>query len=193
MTKSPNPDVIVNVLALGAFVGFTLGGFLVRSVKMQGDASVEWTERIERAESKLDAKAMNELEQLRDETDEVLGDPELGTDPSKLATADPTPLFERAKKTTKLFAARKAIGESHTKHLRVAPWETAFLIGALVADVLLTLYYSNVIDESAVRIVGLIFAAVCGTALLVLFALELIYRHRMSSSEALAEKREVAS
>jgi hypothetical protein len=183
---SLSPSEQTGIIALGATMMAAAGSGAFRLASLRGDTNSKWSRRVPFAVSALNEKATLELEELRDEINELLptgseSNP-VAIDPDDVVTA-PAALSERTKTIADLFGASARMESDLAWLIRLGP----VLVGSLgtfaLAAALLTVFYAQLLDWSALRVGGLIMLAISVATLVVATVVYIVLQHRLASDE----------
>lgn len=141
----------------GAAVVIVAAGGIVKAAQMRGETHNRWQRRVQFADSALEQREIDELEQLRDALEAVLP---TGDDAPGLSTFDPTPLAERTGQVAKLHTSRTRMHNAFKTLRWLGTVFTVLLAIFIVAVGLATLYYAELTRADWVQVVGLACGAV---------------------------------
>jgi hypothetical protein len=172
------------IIAVGATLVAGSGAGIFKAASLRGDTNAKWNRRVEYAVAALDEKALAELEQLRDDVEDILpAGP--GFDPSQ-AIANPAALSERAERTVRFYRARTRMQRDFERLCSVCPVLVGALTGFLIAVCILTSFYADLVTWGWVELCGLIILAAAVVTLVVTTVLYVVLQHRLASAEILA-------
>lgn len=146
--------------------------------------NAKWTRRVALAVAALDEKAISELEQLRDEIEDMLpgGRP---FDPAQ-AIADPAPLSQRAEQTVRFYRARTRMEGDMIWLRRLGRILLAGLIGLEAAAAGLTAHFAQLVNWGLLRIAGFILLGLAVLTLVLTAATYVLLQDRLAGAEILA-------
>lgn len=179
---SLGPGEQAAIIGVGVAVLLGVGGGIFRASTLRGDINGRWSRRVSFAVAALDEKQISELELLRDDVEDILP---ARFDPAQ-AIADPAPLSARAATTVGYYRASTRMEGDFVRLRRVCPVLLAALAVLEVATALLTTYYAKLLDWSAVRVSGLLLAAVAVLIMVTTTGAYVALQHRLASAEILA-------
>lgn len=172
------------IIGLGVGVILTVGAGIFKASTLRGDINSRWTRRVSFAIVALDEKTISELEQLRDDVDDVLPGGH-GFAPAQ-AIANPAPLSARAETTVKYYRARTRMERDFHLLRRLCPSLVVALAAVELAALILTLFYAELVTWGWLRPCGLILLAGAAAALVVATCVYVVLQHRLASAEILA-------
>lgn len=183
---SLDPGAQASIIWGGIATLLVLGGAIFKAAKLRGQLHSEWCSRVDLAVASLDEKTVAELGQLRDQIDAFLPEKMAPFDPAQTIT-DPAAMTVRVERSTKYFKARVKMENSL---VRVRLVGHALLFGLLfevVAVILLTLHYSEIVSGvDWLRWPGFALAGVGGVVLIVAMCVFVVCETRLSRGEILA-------
>lgn len=172
------------IIAVGATLLAGAGAGIFKAASLRGDTNAKWNRRVEYAIAALDEKALAELEQLRDDVQDILPAGR-GFDPSQ-AIANPAALSQRAERTVRFYRARTRMESDFERLCSICPTLVGALTLFLIAVCILTSFYADLLTWGWVEVCGLVVLAAAVGALVVTTALYVILQHRLASAEILA-------
>jgi hypothetical protein len=175
------------IIAVGAGALLVLAGAIFKAANLRGDSNSKWSSRIDLAVVALDEKTVVELRELREEIETVLPDAHTPFDPTRNVSVNPAPLSERVERTAKYYTARMRMSNDLDRVRRLGRVFVFSLALLMIAVVLLTVHYAEVLDWAWTRWAG--FGA-GGLAVVILVAAGVVYGvcvDRLASGEILAD------
>ena len=163
-----------------------LAGAIFKAVNLRGDHNTKWSSRIDLAVVALDEKTVVVLRELRTDIDKLLPTDEDPFDPIRVSV-DPSPLSERVEQTATFYAARVRMTKDLDRVLRLGRVFVFGLVVLMLAIVLLTLHYAEILDWSWMRWAGY---GCGGVGVAILISAMVVYSvcvDRLASGEILAE------
>jgi hypothetical protein len=171
------------VIGVGVAGLVAFGAGVWRVAALRADMNARWASRVDLAVAALDARTIQQLENLRAAVDASL--PEGEFNPSQLI-ADPAPLSRIAEDAVNLHRARNRMSSALARLLGVGRLAVGGLIGMLLGAACATAHYAELWDWSPLRLSGL--TLLCGSAAL-LVGVTLAYvvlQDQLATAEALA-------
>ena len=162
-----------------------LAGAIFKAVNLRGDHNTKWSSRIDLAVVALDEKTVVVLRELRTDIDKLLptDDP---FDPIRVSV-DPSPLSERVEQTATFYAARVGMKKNLNRVLSLGRVFVFGLVVLMVAIVLLTLHYAELLDWSWMRWAGYVSGGIGASILVCAMVVYSVCVDRLASGEILAE------
>lgn len=176
----------LTVVGIGVGVLLVLIPAIFKAGSLRGDANNKWSSRRDLAVVALDEKTVVELRNLRDETNTVLPPVDAPFDPAQ-AIVDPSPLSERVERTAKYYRARVGMERDLDRLRRLGRVFVASLSMLAVATVLLTVYYSELLDWKSLQWAGVGVGGVGLTTFIVAGVVYILCEDRLSGAEILAD------
>ncbi len=173
------------VIAVGVGVLVAVGAGIFKVAAMRGDMNTKWARRVAFAVAALDEKTIAELEQLRDDVENILPTGHGGFDPAQ-AIANPAPLFRRAENTVSYYRARARMEQDFVRLRGLCPLLLAALTGLEIAAAVLTVFYAELLLWRWPRSCGLILLAGATVTLIAATAAYVVLQHRLAGAEILA-------
>jgi len=173
------------IIAVGAGVIVAAGAGIFKAASLQGDMNTKWSRRVDFAVAALHEKTIAELEQLRDDVDDILPAGHGGFDPSQ-AIANPDPLFARAESTVSYYRARTMMEKDFMRLRGLCPTFVAALAGVVIAVAILTVFYLELLHWGWLRSCGLIVLGIAGAVLVLVTAGYVALHYRLARAEILA-------
>jgi hypothetical protein len=176
------------IIGVGAVFILAFSGGIWRVATLRGDVGARWSERVGLAVAALDAKTFSRLEQLRGEVDELLPKDEFGNDvfdPAQ-AIADPTSLSESAAEAVKLQRSRNRMKSAIAGLRRVGRAVLVALAGALVGTAAATIYYGELWNATALKLIGWVLLGVSIASLIAVTIVYVVLLDWLATDEGLA-------
>jgi hypothetical protein len=183
LTLSPGDEAAIIAVGVGALLAVGAGIFKVAALR--GDMNTKWARRVDFAVAALDEKTIAELEQLRDDVEDILPAGPGGFDPAQ-AIANPAPLFVRAEHTVKYYRARARMEKDLVRLRRLGPVLVCALTGVEIAAAILTVFYGELLLWAWLEACGLIVLGVAVVAVIAATATYAVLHHRLAGGEILA-------
>lgn len=183
MSLTPGDAAAIIAVGVGALVA--VGAGIFKAAALRGDMNTKWTRRVAFAVAALDEKTIAELEQLRDDVEDILPAGHDNFDPAQ-AIANPAALFARAEHTVSYYSARTRMQTDFVRLRKLCPLLVATLTGVEVAAAILTAFYAELLVWAWLRPCGLIILAVATSMLIFATAAYVVLQHRLAGAEILA-------
>jgi hypothetical protein len=174
-------DQDLTVLGVGCVFFFPALPAAWKSASLRGDAYQKWSSRVDLAFAALTDRAIEKLEDLRDETGRLLSENE-GFTPEQYVV-DPAPLAKTATDFNQLLRYRARLRPNLRGLLNVMNSALAICVVYAVGVLIATLRFSNLAGPSWFEGVGVIVAVIAATASLLLLATYAYLEHRLTRAE----------
>lgn len=160
-----------------------LGGATFQAASLRGDINAKWSSKVAVAVTALDEKALKALRDLRDEIDRVL--PKT-FDPAEM-TLNPAPLSDRVEETTRYHRARQRMERNLARCRGLGRALVAGLLLLMIAVLLLTLHYSELVDGGFTFWAGVITGGIAIAEIVGSGVAYIVLQDRLASDEILAD------
>lgn len=158
-------------------------GVAWKAASWRGDTFYKWSERVDVAHAGLTQRAKTELAALQDEIVDVLtGAPEV---PAEIWT-NPDPLVASVNRCAVLLRARDRLHRRFLRYRKLGPillpTALAYIVGWLAA----TLYFTEVVHESWMKLAGFIVGGLAIVAAITIFSCRVYFESKLTEADELS-------